>query len=91
GDPMHPSRPDPRRPSGARRGVRGVPEDRRLVDAPARVPDLREDRLLRRLAQPPRDRPRARDGASDHPLRRARRGLVLLLSRRARVRRALRL
>src|SRR5581483_11596643 len=67
-------------------GLRGVPEEGGLVGAAAHVRGLRAHRLLRRLAEQPCDRPLPRDRASDHPLRRARRGLVVVLRRRSRVR-----
>src|SRR5438477_1725921 len=75
-------------PRGSRgdRRLRGVPEDRRLVGAPAHVSGLREDRLLRQLAEQARDGALPRDLASDHPLGRARRGLVVVLRRRDRAR-----
>ena len=68
------------------RRLRGVPEDRRPLGAPAHVRDLREDRLLRLVAEPARVPARARGRAPDRPLRRARRGLELVLRRRGRVR-----
>ena len=53
--------------------------DRRTVAAPADVHDVRPHRLLRLVAQPARDRARARERPSGHPLGGARRGLVLVL------------
>src|SRR5581483_9380138 len=47
---------------------------------------LRQDRLLRPVAEPPRTPARNRGRASDHPLRSARRGLELVLRRRPRLR-----
>ena len=47
---------------------------------------LRQDRLLRLLAEPARNTPRRRVRPPDHPLRRARRGLELVLPRQRRVR-----
>ena len=65
------------------RGLRGLPEDRRRLAAPAHLPDVRARRLLRQLAEQARERPRLAR-ASDHPLARARRGLVLVLRGRDR-------
>ena len=56
------------------------------LGAPAHVHDVRQDRLLRLLAEPPRDPPCRRVRPPDHPLRRAGRGLELVLHRRGRVR-----
>src|SRR5689334_23829923 len=61
-------------------------EDRRSVDAPPDVRNLREDRLLRLVAEPPRVEARARSRSPYRPLGRARRGLELVLRRRGRVR-----
>ena len=74
---------------GDDRRLRGVPEDRRPLGAPAHVHDLREDRLLRLVAEPPRARGTRRGRAPDRPLGRAGRGLELVLRRRGRVRRRL--
>ena len=63
------SRPGRGRRAARRRArVRGVPEDRRPLGAPAHVPDLRQDRLLRLVAQPARQPPRAR---GVHPILRS--------------------
>jgi uncharacterized membrane protein YbhN (UPF0104 family) len=59
------------RAASAHRGLRGVPEDRVLVDAPAHVRELRQDRVLRQLPEPTCDEARARRRPSDLPLRRA--------------------
>ena len=77
-------RPD-RDPLEHRRLLR-VPTHRRLVGAPPRVHDVRRGRLLRQLAEQARDGALPRDRAPDHPLARARRGLVLVLRRRGRFR-----
>ena len=61
--------------------VRGVRQDRRPVGAPAHVPAVREGRLLRQLAEPPRNRALRGDGASADPLRRAVRGVEVVLRR----------
>jgi hypothetical protein len=53
-------------------GVRGVLRVRQLVDAPAHVPELRPDRLLRQLPQPARVAPRERIRARGRTLGRAR-------------------
>ena len=52
------------------------------MEAPPPVPDLRQDRLLRREPQPPRERPLPRRRSRDHPQRRVRRRLDLVLRRR---------
>ena len=67
-------------------GVPGVPGDRRHVGAPAHVPDLRPDRVLRQLPAPACLGPRPHLAASDRPLRRAGRGLELVLPGQSRVR-----
>ncbi|CAA9527597.1 MAG: hypothetical protein AVDCRST_MAG67-4172, partial [uncultured Solirubrobacteraceae bacterium] len=71
-----------RRRASRDRGLRGVPEDRRALGAPADVPELRQGRLLRQLAQPPRHRASRGVQPPGRPLRRARRGLELVLPRR---------
>ena len=81
----------PRRDHAARaarddRRLRGMPRERRHLGAPADVPELRADRVLRQLAQPARIAPRARDRARDRSLGRAGGGLELVLRRRGRVR-----
>src|SRR3954469_13218455 len=72
-------------PRGARGdpGLRGLPAGGHALGAPAHVPGLRAHRLLRQLAPPPRDGAQRRHGPPDHPLRRARRGLELVLRGRA--------
>jgi hypothetical protein len=66
---LHPTGPDQaHRASRSRGGLRGVPCDRRLVGPPAHVPDLRQDRLLRLLPQPPRQRHARHD---NHPVARS--------------------
>src|SRR4051794_30813686 len=67
------------------RRLRGVPGYWQLLGPLAHVPELRADRLLRQLAQPARVAPRARIGTRDRALRRAGRGLELVLRRRGRV------
>src|SRR4051794_16913324 len=52
--------------------------------ASAHLPRVRARRLLRRLAQPARQPSRRVERTPDHPLPRAGRGLVLVLSGRAR-------
>src|SRR5262249_39956003 len=56
--------------------------DGRPLGPPARVPDLRPRRLLRLVAEPPRDRTFPRDEAPDRHIPRARGGLGLVLPRR---------
>src|SRR6185295_2758331 len=68
------------------RRLRGLPCDRRQLGAPAHVHDVREDRVLRLLAESPRHPSRRRIRTSHHPLRRAGRGLELVLRRRSRLR-----
>src|SRR5262245_30677918 len=63
-----------------------MPEDRRPLGAPADVPELRQGRLLRQLAEPACHGALPRGRSPADPLRRAGRGLVLLLRRRPRVR-----
>ena len=72
------------------RRMRRLPRDRGNVGAPAHVHVLRQDRLLRLLAEPARNTPRRRVRPPDHPLRRAGRGLELVLPRQPRVRARLR-
>src|SRR3954467_4130116 len=60
-------------------GLRGLPEDRVTLGAPARVPELRTCRLLRLLAQPSRPRARRDDEPRRGALVRAGRGLALVL------------
>src|SRR5437763_5687981 len=67
--------------------MRGLSAHRWPVGAPAHVHVLRTRRLLRQLPQPSRHRPLPRRPASAHPVLRTRRGLVVLLHRRARVHR----
>ena len=80
---------DPRR-DAERARLRGVPEDRLALGAPAALPDVRPRRLLRQLAEPPRHQALPRDRPSDHRGLRPARGLGLVLRRRgdARPRRA---
>src|SRR6266550_4430476 len=85
---MHPPRSDRRsRAAGVRRGLRGLPADRRQVAPPPDLPDVRPCRLLRRLTQPPRNSARPRHLTPDHPFTRARRRLELVLRRRGGARR----
>src|SRR5712691_3049410 len=63
-----------------------MPEDRKRLGASPHVHDVREDRLLRFIAEQARNRTRTRERPSDHSLRRARRGLELVLPRRSGVR-----
>src|SRR5439155_11458374 len=60
----------------------GVLEDRKRLGASAHVHDVREDRLLRLIAEQARNRTWRRERPSDHSLCRARRGLELVLPRR---------
>src|SRR6266487_1386229 len=76
---LHPSRPDPRRGPEHDRRLHGVPENRRPLGPPARMPVMRARGLLRLLAEPARDRALPRDHPPDRPLLRARRGLALVL------------
>ena len=71
------------RAARVRRRLRGLPARGRRLDAPAHLPAVRPRRLLRRLPQPARDRPRRRHRAPDHPLAGAGRGVVLVLRRPA--------
>ena len=59
------------RPSGrpAARGLLRVHRDRRHLGAPAPVPGLRADELLRHQPEPARHGPLPRDGPSDDPVR----------------------
>ena len=63
-----PTKPYGRNPHGhaQRARLRGMPEDRRSVGSPTAVPDLRPCRLLRQLAEPPRDQAFPRHPPSDH-------------------------
>ncbi len=61
--------------------VRGVRQDRRPVGAPAHVPAVRKDRLLRQLAEPARNRALRGDGTPADPVRRAVRGVEVVLRR----------
>ena len=67
------------RAAGQAPRVRGVRQDRRALGAPADVPAVRRDALLRQLTQPSREQACARDRASGDRLRRTRRALVVLL------------
>jgi hypothetical protein len=67
------------RAAGRDRRLRGMPEDRRHVGAPAPVPDLRQDRPAATLAQPPRHGPLPRGGPPAGSARPSRRGLELVL------------
>jgi len=51
------------------------------LGAPAHVPELRADRLLRQLAEPPRVSTRGYDRARDRPVGRAGGGMELVLRR----------
>src|SRR5258707_8806910 len=63
-----------------------MPLDRGPVAAPAALHRVRAHRLLRQFAGEARDGTLPHELAPDHPVVRARRGLVLLLSRRPRIR-----
>src|SRR4051794_27530210 len=77
---LHAPRPDQPGGHSVEHGrLLGVSEDRRTLGPPARVHDLRGNRLLRQLAEPARDQARARYRAPDRALTRAGRELVLLL------------
>ncbi|CAA9272025.1 MAG: hypothetical protein AVDCRST_MAG41-3007, partial [uncultured Corynebacteriales bacterium] len=75
--------PRPRARSRARaehhRGLRGLPRRRHPLGAPARVPDLRQGRLLRLLAAAARQPARRGGRAPGHPVVRAGRALALVL------------
>src|SRR3954471_25083537 len=71
------------RASGRDRRLRGLPARGHALGPPADVPGVRAHRLLRQLAAPARHGAQRGDGPPDHPLRRARRGLELVLPRRA--------
>src|SRR5262245_58099511 len=62
--------------------LRGVPEARFEVGAPAALPDVRARRLLRQLAQPPRHEALPRDRPPDHRRLRPARRVGLVLRRR---------
>ena len=82
GEPLHASRHD--RGDGAARAaarVRGVRQDRRVLDAPAHVPRLRQGRLLRQLAEPARVGALRGGRTSADPLGGAARGLALVFRR----------
>src|SRR5215218_3333753 len=66
--------------------MRGVRKDRLHLGSPPNVHDLRQDRLLRLIAEPSRDRACGPERPPDHSLGRARRGLELVLHRRSRLR-----
>src|SRR5207249_3169439 len=77
---LQPPRPD--RGDGVTRDdrrLRGVSEDRKQLGAPAHVHDVREDRLLRLVAEQACNRTWTRERPSDHSFRRAWRGLELVL------------
>ena len=65
-----------------RRGMRGVPGDRRDVGRAPGVPHMRPRRLLRLVAGHARDQALQGDRARDHELGDARRHLVVVLRRR---------
>jgi len=62
--------------------MRGVREDWRDMGPSANLPRVRNDALLRRLSEPPRQETRPRDGPSRHRIRRAGWALAVLLSGR---------
>src|SRR3954468_4325704 len=62
-----------------------MPQDRRPLGAPSPLSVVRHDPLLRLVAQPARQQARARVRPSDRAVRRARRGLELVLRRRGHV------
>src|SRR3989442_5824704 len=80
---MHASRPDPGS-DAVLRWLRGLPEDRSLVGAPARMHDLWARWVLRLIAQSPCLASRQDLGTSDLEVVRARRGLDVVLRRRGR-------
>ena len=83
--PMHTSRPRRgHRAARSGRRMRGVLGNRRSVAASADLPPMWPGGLLRRLAEPSRHSACRKPWAPDHPLARARRGLVLVLHRRPR-------
>src|SRR5262245_18324511 len=71
----------PRQAAGAR--LRGLPQDRRRVGAPPRVLDLWPRRLLRLVTESPRYAAPPHNAPPDHHLGRSRRGLDVVLCRRA--------
>src|SRR6266516_3656814 len=75
---LHAPRPDPRR-HPQRKRLRGLPEDRRHLGPPARMPLMRPRRLLRQLPEPPRHQTLPRHPAPHRPVLPARRGLALVL------------
>jgi hypothetical protein len=84
---LHPRRPDrAHRAAWADSRLRGMPQHWQLVGPPADVPDLRQNRLLRFLAKPPREPPRPPGQPSHRSLGGTRRGLELVLRRSARLR-----
>jgi thioredoxin reductase (NADPH) len=85
---MPPHRRDRAGQGPPEQGVRGVREDRSPVGSPPDVPGVRQHALLRQLAESPREQARPGGRASRDRLRRARRALAVLLSRR-RIRRVL--
>src|SRR5215218_716569 len=79
---MHPPRPDPDRQREPAR-LPGLPGHRGHLGGAAAVRGVRAGRLLRQLAQPARDQALPGHRAPDHPVLPARRGLVVVLRRRA--------
>ncbi len=63
----------------AHQGVRGVPEERRQMDAPAHVPGVWARGLLRLVEWPARAGALSRDKAPAHAVRRARGEVALVL------------
>src|SRR5215471_4818843 len=75
---MHASRVDSQGQT-QREGLRGMPEDGRLVGPPASVPELRARRLLRLVQEQARHDTLPRDSTSHRSVPRAGRGLALVL------------
>src|SRR5262245_49736985 len=69
-------------PAAENPGVRGLREDRRRLGAPADVPEMRRDTVLRRLAQSPCDETRQGHRPPGDSLGGAGRAMVVLLSPR---------
>ena len=83
GEDLHPPGDDRgARAAASSARLRGMREDGEHLDAPAHVPLVREDRLLRQLTEQARDGALPGDRASADPLGRAVRGMVVVLRRR---------
>jgi signal transduction histidine kinase len=71
------------RPAPQESRLRRLPQNRRFVGPPARLPDVRPRRLLRFLPQPPRHQALSHQPPPDRAIHRARRRLGLVLRRSA--------